>query len=701
MPKFPGLTAHPAQFAGQVTGYFGSAQAELTHSRTKEELMVQLTINGKQIEAPEGTTVLRAAEMAGIKIPTLCDHKKLTPYGGCRLCIVEVQGFRVPIASCTLPVSPNMVINTETEALKKSRKFILSMLFSERNHFCPFCQVSGGDCDLQNAAYREEMTHWPMQPGWNGYPVDTSHPYFVLDNNRCILCRRCVRACGELAGNFTLSVAERGASSLIVADTNVPLGESTCIKCGTCVQVCPTGALIDRTSAYQGHNESMTEVKSVCAGCSVGCAIKLIVRDNRIVRIEGDWDGAVNHGVLCEQGRYNPMTESRTRITSPLMRKDGKLEPVSWDEALGIVADKLKPLAGDEHNGVAAIASTRLPAETLAMFRELFAGSLKSSMVTSTEEGMTTATVAALAQKNGPFEGKLDVLRNADTVLCIGANIARSHMVAGFLIKRALPKGMKLINIDPEGEELDELADIALRNKSGSDLALIEGLRAIIIKENLGRVPIAILRADEVIDEAVKATGISLEKLTLAARMLAHAISPVILYGKGITAKRDEHLVETLYSLAILVGAVDRERIGFISVKGEANSQAAAQLGLDAQFTLNGQKAVYAAIGDDYVSKWLLERLSKAPYLVVQAAYESKLTEKADVVLPVTIWSEQEGHFVSMDGRVQKAEKAISAPEGIRENNAVLAEIAMRMNMPVKADWQKSIHERKSSVMLN
>lgn len=663
--------------------------------------MVQITINGKQIEVPEGTTVLRAAEMAGIHIPTLCDHKELTPYGGCRLCIVEVQGFRVPIASCTLPASPNMVINTETPALKKSRKFILSMLFSERNHFCPFCQVSGGDCDLQNAAYREEMTHWPIQPGWNGYPVDSSHPYFVLDNNRCILCRRCVRACGEMTGNFTLSVAERGAASLIVADTNVPLGESTCIKCGSCVQVCPTGALIDRASAYQGNETEVTPVKSVCVGCSVGCSVMLRARDNRITRIEGDWEGVVNHGSLCEHGRYDPMTESRQRITTPLMKKNGQLEPVSWDEALGAVADKLKPLAGDAHNGVAAIASTRLPAEVLAAFRALFAGTFQAEMVTSTEEGMTTAAVAALADKTGAFEGRLDVLKTADTVLCIGANLAKSHMVAGFFIKRALPKGMKLINIDPEGDELDELADVALKNKSGSDLALIEGLKAIVIKENLGRVPMAVPNSEKVIEEAVKASGLPLEKLTLAARMLAGAISPVILYGKGITARRDAQLVEALRSLATLVGAIDKERKGFLSVKGEANSQAAAQLGLDGQFALNGQKAVYAAIGDDYVSKYLVERLSKAPYLVVQASYESKLTETADVVLPVAIWSEQEGHYISMDGRAQKAVKVLEAPEGARDNAAVLGEIAMRMNMPIKVDWQKSLHERKSSVVLS
>jgi formate dehydrogenase major subunit len=663
--------------------------------------MIQLTINGKQIEAAEGMTVLAAAKRAGIDIPTLCAQKELTPFGGCRLCIVEVQGFRVPIAACTLPVSNGMVINTETETLKKSRKFILSMLFSERNHFCPFCQVSGGDCDLQNAAYHEEMTYWPMQPGWNNYPVDSSHPYFILDNNRCILCRRCVRACGELVGNFTLAVAERGAASLIVADTNVPLGESTCIKCGTCVQSCPTGALIDRTSAYQGHEKAMTQIKTVCVGCSVGCGVNLIVHDNRIVRIEGNWDATVNHGLLCEHGRYDPMQNTRDRVSSPLMRKNGKLEPVSWDEALGAVADRLKPLAGKGKAGLAAIASTRLPVEALAMFKELFAEGFQSRMVTSAEEGMPTAVLNKVAEKAGAFEGKLDVLRNADTVLCMGANIAKTHMVAGFLVKRALPKGMHLIQVSPEAGALDEFADVTLNNKPGSDLALLNGLQAVIVKEGLGRNPLEIPDVEAVIAEALKATGLEAGRLTQAARMLAHAVSPVILFGKGVTAQRDEKVVEALISLAKLIGAVDSERVGLLSLKGEANSVAAALFGLDAPFDLNGEQAIYVALGDDFASKRLVQKLEKAPYLVVQASYVSALTEKADVVLPVALWSEQAGHYISLDGRVQKAEKAIHAPEGVRANADVLEEVAMRMNMPVKQDWRTVVHAQKSSVTLS
>jgi len=260
---------------------------------------------------------------------------------------------------------------------------------------------------------------------------------------------------------------------------------------------------------------------------------------------------------------------------------------------------------------------------------------------------------------------------------------------------------MRIISVDPEKNEMDELANISLKNKLGSDLALLEGLKAIIVKEGLGRAPLQIDNVEKVIAEAVEKTGISAQTLTEAARTLAHGVSPVILFGKGISAQRDPQLVQALLGLATLVGAVDGERVGLLSLKGEANSQAAAQLQLESQFTLNGHKAVFAAIGDDYVSKKLVERVSKAPYLVVQAAYESELTEKADVVLPVTIWSEQEGHYVNLDGRVQKTAKAIEAPAGVRENKAVLVELAEQLSVSLSSDWQTAAHARKSSVVLN
>ena len=172
-------------------------------------------------------------------------------------------------------------------------------------------------------------------PTGSSYPVDATHPYFVMDHNRCILCHRCVRACGQLVGNFTLGIEERGASSMLVADTGLPLGESTCVSCGTCVSVCPTGALIERAQRLPGPGRtSWIETKSICVGCSVGCGITAFTRDNRLVRILGDWDAPVNGGVLCKTGRFLPVEEDRERITTPMVKKDGKLQPATWEEAL-------------------------------------------------------------------------------------------------------------------------------------------------------------------------------------------------------------------------------------------------------------------------------------------------------------------------------------------------------------------------------
>jgi predicted molibdopterin-dependent oxidoreductase YjgC len=285
--------------------------------------------------------------------------------------------------------------------------------------------------------------------------------------------------------------------------------------------------------------------------------------------------------------------------------------------------------------------------------------------------------------------------------MCIGANVGNTHMVAGFMFKRNLPKGTRVINIDPQEDMLDEIASLSLKNKPGSDLALILGLQAIVAKEGLERRPMSIADADARIEAAIAATGISLEKLTQAARMLANSITPVILFGRGITAQRDECLVEELYNLAVLVGAVDSERAGLISIKGETNSLTAALLGLDQVFELNDQKAVYAALGDSRVSKSLAERISRAPYLVVQASYESEITQQADVVLPVTVWSEQEGTYINLDGRVQKTTKVLASPETVRDNLALISELAALMNISLNSNWKEAILARPSSVALN
>ncbi len=655
--------------------------------------MVNLTIDGKQIQVPEGTTVLQAAEAAGIQIPTLCNHPSLKPFGGCRLCLVEVEGARTLQPSCTLPVNEKMVVLTSTAKVKTARKFVLTLIFSDRNHFCPYCQVSGGDCELQNSALDEGMSHWPFQPNWKHYEVDASHPYFVMDHNRCILCQRCVRACGELVGNYTLGIEERGASSMLVADTGLPLGDSSCVACGTCVSVCPTGALIERRSAYQGQEKNLDETKSVCIGCSVGCGITVYSRDNRLVRILGDWDAPVNGGVLCKTGRFLPLEEDRERVTSPMVKKDGKLQPATWEEALETLAAKLKPLAGKNGDGVAALSSTRLPVEALSLFKQIFVNGLGSEMVTSLEEGQPTAVVSAMAEELGhPYETNLDALKNSDCVIAVGVDLAESHMVAGFLVKRNLSKGTNLILVNPNATQLDAMANLCLKATRGADLDVLKGIQAGLVKLGL-RDGIAI-KAEADLAKAAQDTGLSADDLLAAAGMLGISEKPVIVYGKGITAKTAMNTMRQLVALSKHSGA------GLLSIKGEANSLVAAQYNLEKPFQLNGHQAVFLALGDDTPAQRLEQRLEKAPFLAVQASYISRLTAMADVVLPVEMWAEQEGHYLNLEGRLQKSNRALTSPADVRSNTEALQALAEKLELSLNPDWTATLCERPSPVAI-
>jgi formate dehydrogenase major subunit len=653
---------------------------------------MKVTINNQQLDVPQGTTVLQAARASGIEIPTLCDHPELTPYGGCRLCLVEVQGARTLQPSCTLPVNEGMVVTTESPKISEARRFVLTLIFSERNHFCPYCQLSGGDCELQNAALKEGMSNWPLPPNWNQYPVDASHPYFVVDHNRCILCRRCVRACGELVGNFTLGFEERGARSFLVADFGVPQGESSCISCGTCTQVCPTGAIIDRVSAYRGKVTQVEHNPSICVGCSVGCGIDVLTRDNNMIRIEGDWDAPVNAGVICKVGRFLPLNEERHRLETPLLRQGDTLVPATWEEALSSIQANLAPLSGKAGSGVAALASTRLPAETLHTFKQLFTA-LGSNTITGSEEGATSAPAAALAAELGrPFESGLSSLKEADCVLDLGANLVDNHQVAGFFVKRALPNGVKLVTVDPAANPLDEISSLALHPKEGTDAAFLKGLSAAVVKLGLHKTPAA--APESALADAVTQCGVSQEDLLAAARLLGKAQRPVVIYGKGITTQADLAALKALVEFAALSGA------SLIGTKGQANSLAAALYGLDGRFELNGHAAAFIAMADEKPSHRLVARLENVPFLVVQASYTSQLTAMADVVLPAAIWSEQSGHYLNLEGRLQEAKRAVVPAEAIWTTQSALEAIASRLGVEVSSDWKGELSARPSPVAL-
>ena len=342
--------------------------------------VVNVTINGQKVQAQAGQTVLQAAKAAGIDIPTLCNHPALKPESICRICVVEVERQRVLQPACTFPVAEGMVINTETEKVAAARKTVLQLLFSQRLHYCMYCSESGGaedaECELQRLAYRYSLSNWQYAPNTQKrWPVDASRTFFVMDHNRCIMCRRCVRACDEIVANHTLSIRGRGARTMIIADDDVPFGESSCVSCGTCLQVCPTGALIDRRSAFMGHGPSMERTRTTCMACAVGCGIKAVTRSNGLHRIEGDWDAA-NAGLLCVDGRFGVMETQPKRVVLPMVRKHGYMVDATWDDALSVVAQRLRST-----KSVAGIISARATNESLASFKRFFSDVLKSKHI--------------------------------------------------------------------------------------------------------------------------------------------------------------------------------------------------------------------------------------------------------------------------------------------------------------------------------
>jgi len=556
-------------------------------------VMVNLTINGQKVTAPAGNTVLQAARLASIDIPTLCDHPMLAPIGACRMCLVEIKGLRTLQPACTFPIAEGIEVQTESQNVVEARKFVLDLLFSERNHYCMYCEMSG-DCELQNLGYRYGLDHWVYPTYIKRFPVDATRKYFLMDHNRCILCRRCQRACSELVANHTLGVRQRGAESMIQADMNVPFGDSTCISCGTCLQVCPTGALVDKRSAFMGRDVQAGHVKSTCSQCSIGCGMEIVTRGGNVLRIEGDWDAPVNAGLLCQAGRFDPLFDQRKRITKPMLRENGKLNTVDWDKALQAVARKMKGISAER---IGVLASTNATNEALYLLNKVFREGLQVSNV-----GLLNDVAPQITSK-GP--GSLEDIEGSDLIVVIGADPVKEQPVASFFVKRAIDKGARLVVVDSRDNELASFAHMIFD-------------------------PAEIDKVGDLAERAQK---------------------PVVLYGSGVTK-----------TAAAALKKLEAKTL-FVPLEPGVNSRAAVALGLAHEFDPSAAVMLYVLAGEQKLDGAAVKGVTKEAFVVVQASYESPLTERANVVLPMAIWSERAGSLASTDGRVQKANQAVD-PQG-------------------------------------
>jgi formate dehydrogenase major subunit len=471
-----------------------------------------------------------------------------------------------------------------------------------------YCQMSG-DCELQNLGYRYGLDSWQYPRPYTPLSVDATRQYFVMDHNRCILCRRCIRTCQELVGNYTLGLGGRGANSLIVADMDVPFGVSSCISCGTCLQVCPTGALMDRYSAYRGRDQEVDRVPSICAACSVGCGVELVARDNQLLRVEGDWDAEVNAGILCVAGRFDPLLDNRRRLFAPMVRKDGELVPATWDEALDAAAAKLAAADG----AVAATATPRATTEALVQFAELFKG------LGAAQVGSMQPVPEFLAEA----EGSLSSLDEADLYLVVGADLDADHQVAGIAVRRGvMNRGATLVTVDAEPSALAEMARVKASPDDLSDaIALAQGAEV-----------------------------------------------PVVVYGAGAGDVLPA-LREALAGKAQFLGLVPG-----------TNSRGAISAGLSvAAGGLDVGNGRYILVADDTVDGAALAGLDDADFVIVQGCYRDELAEKADVLLPTTMWAEKTGTMVNTEGRSQALQAALKPPMSVMDDVAILEALVKRL----------------------
>jgi predicted molibdopterin-dependent oxidoreductase YjgC len=310
---------------------------------------IALTIDGRQVTAPNGSTILEAARKAGVYVPTLCADSALAPYGACRLCLVEVKGNRRPmLPSCSTPAADGMVVRTSTPLIERTRRNIVELLLSDHPEDCLTCPQNNR-CELQRVAAYVGVRQMRFRGEKRSYTIDDSNPFFVRDLDRCILCGKCVRVCDEIQGREAIHYAFRGFDTKIAAVMDRPLSDSNCESCGQCVDACPVGALQPRS--YIEHGTPARRTKTICPYCGVGCTLIIETRGGQIVGVRGDPDGPANEGRTCVKGRFGTrFVNHRDRLTTPLIRKEGELVEATWDEALDLVASKFAQVKCD-HGG--------------------------------------------------------------------------------------------------------------------------------------------------------------------------------------------------------------------------------------------------------------------------------------------------------------------------------------------------------------
>ncbi|MBU1486942.1 formate dehydrogenase subunit alpha [bacterium] len=709
--------------------------------------MIELIIDEKKVEVKEGTTIFQAAKKLGVRIPNLCYHEHLMPAGACRICLVEVEGARSLIASCSHPVSAGMKVRTDTRRVINARRMAVDLLLSDHPEDCMTCEKNG-DCNLQDYAYQLGVRSSSFKGERHSYEIDSSNPFIERDYNKCILCGRCVAICATIQRNDVVDFAGRGFETKMATYFDRGLKESNCVFCGQCVNVCPVGALTEKEAKFKGRSWEFSKVTTTCPYCGTGCQADLNVKDDRLIKVTPCWEAPANQGRLCVKGKFGlDFVNREDRLKVPLVRKNGALQEASWDEALGLVAKRLgeiKEKYGPDSIG--GLSSAKCTNEDNYIFAKFMRAAVGTNNVDHCARLCHASTVAGLATAfgSGAMTNSIDEIAKADCILVTGSNTTENHPVIALKIKEAVSCGAKLLLFDPRSIELADYAYLHLRQRPGTDVAWLNGLMNIIIEEDLHDKEFIEKRCEnfEALAKTVakytperveSITGIPADKLREAAKIYAAAKASSIIYSMGIT--QHTHGTDNVLScanLSLLTGNVGKPSSGVNPLRGQNNVQGACDMGALPNVYPGYQKVTDEAARAKFEKAWgvklpanpgltLTEMMSdkiKALYimgenplvsdpdtnhvrkaiqsldvLVCQDIFLTETAALADVVLPSTSFAEKEGTFTNTERRVQMVRVAIPPVGESREDWRIIADISRRMGYEMSCSTPGEIME--------
>jgi formate dehydrogenase major subunit len=574
------------------------------------------TLDGQEVEGRAGESIFRAARRVGIRLPHLCytPMPGYRPDGNCRVCMVEIEGERVLAASCIRMPAPGMKVKTQSDRAVAARRMVTELLLADQP---PRDVAHDPDSELWKIVTRQKLEQGRF-PRRAPPPPDRSHPAMAVNLDACIQCNLCVRACREVQVNDVIGMAGRGHAEKIVFDFDDPMGASTCVACGECVQACPTGALmpsslVDAANVRTGFADR--EVNSVCPYCGVGCQLTYHIKDDKLLHVTGR-NGPANQNRLCVKGRFGfDYISHPERLMQPLIRKDGvgkraddkvdpaqpwtHFRPATWDEALDRAASGLKKIRDrDGPKGLAGFGSAKGSNEEAYLFQKLVRTGFGTNNVDHCTRLCHASSVAALMEGvgSGAVSATFNECKNAEVIVVIGANPTENHPVAATFFKQAAKRGAELIVMDPRGQALKRHATHMLQFKNGTDVAMLNGILNTIVTEKLydeqyiqtyveGFKPFAESVKEFSPEEMAPICGVEADVLRTVARKFARAKSAIIFWGMGVSQHtHGTDNARCLIALSLITGQIGRPGTGLHPLRGQNNVQGASDAGLIPMF---------------------------------------------------------------------------------------------------------------------